>query len=98
MAANALTIAGTLTNSADVLNSLANRGAARWYAAYTSANHEKRVAAQLGVREVEYFLPALRIGSTVITPSSERRRLLAARMRRHPLHYAANARSGRVAV
>ncbi len=28
-----------------------------WYAAYTSANHEKRVAAQLGVRAVEYFLP-----------------------------------------
>jgi len=30
---------------------------ARWYAAYTSANHEKRVAEQLGVREVEHFLP-----------------------------------------
>jgi transcription antitermination factor NusG len=29
----------------------------RWYAAYTSANHEKRVAEQLGVRAVEYFLP-----------------------------------------
>jgi transcription antitermination factor NusG len=29
----------------------------RWYAAYTSANHEKRVAAQLGVRQVECFLP-----------------------------------------
>jgi transcription antitermination factor NusG len=29
----------------------------RWYAAYTSANHEKRVADQLGVREVEHFLP-----------------------------------------
>ncbi len=29
----------------------------RWYAAYTSANHEKRVAQQLGVREVEHFLP-----------------------------------------
>jgi transcription antitermination factor NusG len=28
-----------------------------WYAAYTSANHEKRVAEQLGVREVEHFLP-----------------------------------------
>jgi transcription antitermination factor NusG len=28
-----------------------------WYAAYTSANHEKRVAAQLSVRQVEYFLP-----------------------------------------
>jgi transcription antitermination factor NusG len=29
----------------------------RWYAAYTSANHEKKVAAQLDVREVEHFLP-----------------------------------------
>ena len=29
----------------------------RWYAAYTSANHEKRVAEQLAVREVEHFLP-----------------------------------------
>ena len=30
---------------------------ARWYAAYTSSNHEKRVAEQLGVRGVEHFLP-----------------------------------------
>jgi len=30
---------------------------ARWYAAYTCANHEKRVAAELGAREVEHFLP-----------------------------------------
>jgi transcription antitermination factor NusG len=35
----------------------ADYGAMRWYAAYTSANHEKRVAEQLGVREVEHFLP-----------------------------------------
>jgi transcription antitermination factor NusG len=28
-----------------------------WYAAYTSANHEKRVAEQLGVRGVTHFLP-----------------------------------------
>jgi transcription antitermination factor NusG len=28
-----------------------------WYAAYTSANHEKRVAEQLGARQVEHFLP-----------------------------------------
>jgi transcription antitermination factor NusG len=28
----------------------------RWYAAYTCANHEKRVAAELGAREVEHFL------------------------------------------
>src|SRR5258708_5346253 len=30
---------------------------ARWYAAYTSSNHEKRVAEQLRERSVEYFLP-----------------------------------------
>ena len=29
----------------------------RWYAAYTCANHEKRVAEQLCVREVEHFFP-----------------------------------------
>lgn len=28
-----------------------------WYAAYTCAQHEKRVAAELGKREVEHFLP-----------------------------------------
>lgn len=28
-----------------------------WYAAHTSANHEKRVAVQLGQRSVEHFLP-----------------------------------------
>jgi transcription antitermination factor NusG len=29
----------------------------RWYAAYTSANHEKTVAVQLDQRSVEHFLP-----------------------------------------
>ena len=28
-----------------------------WYAAYTSANHEKRVAEQLCARSVEHFVP-----------------------------------------
>jgi transcription antitermination factor NusG len=28
-----------------------------WYAAYTCAKHEKRIAAEMGVREVEHFLP-----------------------------------------
>lgn len=28
-----------------------------WYAAYTCANHEQRVALQLGQRSVEYFVP-----------------------------------------
>lgn len=30
---------------------------ARWYAVYTRANHERRVAGQLAEREVEHFLP-----------------------------------------
>lgn len=30
---------------------------AHWYAAYTCAQHEKRVAAELGMREIEHFLP-----------------------------------------
>src|ERR1700689_1408843 len=29
----------------------------RWYAAYTSANHEKGVAGQLACRSIEQFLP-----------------------------------------
>src|SRR5437667_6120873 len=29
----------------------------RWYAVYTCANHEKRVAAELNARTVEHFLP-----------------------------------------
>src|SRR6267378_8591022 len=29
----------------------------KWYAAYTSANHEKRVAEQFVARDVEHFLP-----------------------------------------
>jgi transcription antitermination factor NusG len=29
----------------------------RWYAAYTSANHEKRVSLQLAMRRIEHFLP-----------------------------------------
>jgi transcription antitermination factor NusG len=28
-----------------------------WYAAYTCAQHEKRVSAELGARDVEHFLP-----------------------------------------
>jgi transcription antitermination factor NusG len=30
----------------------------RWYAAYTNANHERRVADQLAIRGVEHFLPS----------------------------------------
>jgi transcription antitermination factor NusG len=32
-------------------------GGPKWYAAYTSANHEKRVAHELGRRSVECYLP-----------------------------------------
>ena len=32
-----------------------------WYAAYTSANHEKRVAEQLTRRSVEHFLPVYHV-------------------------------------
>ena len=32
-------------------------GAPRWFAAYTCANHEKRVAAELDTRRIERFLP-----------------------------------------
>jgi transcription antitermination factor NusG len=33
------------------------RAEQHWYAAYTCAQHEKHVAAELGIREVEHFLP-----------------------------------------
>ncbi len=32
-------------------------GEEQWYVTYTCANHEKRVAAELAARSVEYFLP-----------------------------------------
>ena len=43
-------------NFSDVSNSCAQDGIC-WYAAYTNANREKRVAQQLGAWEVEHFLP-----------------------------------------
>lgn len=43
--------------SPDALNMARGCAEIRWYAAYTSANHEKRVAEQLGVRSVEHFVP-----------------------------------------
>src|ERR1700704_3174515 len=52
-----MTITGNATNAAEWPTMPAEYREARWYAAYTSANHEKRVAEQLGVREVEHFLP-----------------------------------------
>jgi transcription antitermination factor NusG len=35
----------------------ASQSESHWFAAYTCANHEKRVAAELGARRVEHFLP-----------------------------------------
>ena len=46
--------AAATTNATDLLPKYRET---LWYAAYTSANHEKRVAEQLGVRAVEHFLP-----------------------------------------
>ncbi len=53
-------MASLLTNGVDSFEELAvpaRYGEAAWYAASTSANHEKRVAEQLGIRSVEHFLP-----------------------------------------
>lgn len=53
-------MSGTAISSSSLL-SLSESAVAyrepRWYAAYTCANHEKQVAAQLGDRGVEHFLP-----------------------------------------
>lgn len=54
---NAAISAGTIPNAAECPGLPVEYCEARWYAAYTSANHEKRVAEQLGVRGVEHFLP-----------------------------------------
>jgi transcription antitermination factor NusG len=64
----AILTANLVTSESSVPGSVAARAAVwpelpaeyyemRWYAAHTSANHEKRVAAQLEVRGVEHFLP-----------------------------------------
>jgi transcription antitermination factor NusG len=57
MVTSTTSIAGNAANTADWLAFPAEYREARWYAVYTSANHEKRVAEQMGVREVEHFLP-----------------------------------------
>ena len=40
--------------------SAVNKTSPNWYAAYTKPRHEKNVAAQLGMREVETYLPLYR--------------------------------------
>jgi transcription antitermination factor NusG len=53
-------MASTAANMAGSVQSLflpSSYSEPQWYAAYTSANHEKRVAVQLGQRSLEHFLP-----------------------------------------
>jgi transcription antitermination factor NusG len=55
-------VAATVTNSAmwahtDPPGLAVEYYEPRWYAAYTSANHEKRVALQVAQRSVQHFLP-----------------------------------------
>jgi transcription antitermination factor NusG len=45
------------TNPAEYLGMEANYFEPLWYAAYTNANHEKRVTQQLEKRSVEHYLP-----------------------------------------
>jgi transcription antitermination factor NusG len=52
-----LILAASAANAAEYSALPAEYRETRWYAAYTSANHEKRVAEQMGVRRVENFLP-----------------------------------------
>lgn len=61
LATNIANIATSVTSaeapSAEATVLLAEYSEPRWYAAYTSANHEKRVALHLVERSVEHFLP-----------------------------------------
>src|SRR5208283_3408781 len=50
-------IAGSMAGSPQSLLLAFGYSEPRWYAAYTSANHEKRIAMQLGQRSLEHFLP-----------------------------------------
>lgn len=47
----------TNPEATETIQSCTDYDAVRWYAAYTSANHEKRVSEQLRAHEVEQFLP-----------------------------------------
>src|SRR6266851_1881512 len=55
--ASGITISESVMNPAEYPGMGPNFFESHWYAAYTSANHEKRVAHQLGQRSVEHFLP-----------------------------------------
>jgi transcription elongation factor/antiterminator RfaH len=49
---------GTVRQHSNWAQMLVDECGAKWYAAYTSANHEKRVAEQLSARAIECFVPA----------------------------------------
>ncbi len=57
MAATGMGIVGDIVESSGQPMLPKESCEARWYAVYTSAKHEKRVAEHLGIREVEHFLP-----------------------------------------
>jgi len=47
----------TVASATTATKTMLREARQNWYAVYTSANHEKRVAEQLAVRGVEHFLP-----------------------------------------
>ena len=47
----------SLSTTDIIVESSGSQWTAFWYAAYTLANHEKRVAEQFGKKEIEHFLP-----------------------------------------
>jgi transcription antitermination factor NusG len=50
----------TLTADATLSPMGAYRATPHWYAAYTRARHEKSVARQLGLKQIDHFLPTYR--------------------------------------
>jgi transcription antitermination factor NusG len=50
-----ITVGGTALEQANTW--LAEYDKPRWYAVYTSANHEKKIAEQFAQRSIEHFLP-----------------------------------------
>ncbi len=58
MTRTAYTSTGALVAAENVAHP-AGQAEQHWYAAYTCAQHEKRVAEQLAKREVEHFLPPI---------------------------------------
>lgn len=57
MSASVATATGNLASALECSILPAEYYETRWYAAYTNANHEKRVAEQLAQKSIEHFLP-----------------------------------------